>query len=193
MGIRSFLIKFDSIESIEKFFLWRKYLGYLVSEHYDDEWDVSNYEPILNKGLPENVDEYTCRDFGDFDLHLEGLKFWAGGIWGLITTYTVGENTFELLQIILDTYYSRLWAIDTNSTDYYQTPQLMIPDYYSNPSNILSIKAIELFNELNEQNKDKMLNYDLVIRINGIELEPDKFITFKTRKIFELFKINCKS
>ena len=49
MGIRSFLIKFDSIDSIEKFFLWRKYLGYLVSEHYDDEWETSNYVEILNK------------------------------------------------------------------------------------------------------------------------------------------------
>ena len=39
-----FLIKFDSIESIEKFFIWGKYLGYLVSEHYDDEWEVSNYD-----------------------------------------------------------------------------------------------------------------------------------------------------
>ena len=187
MGIRSFLIKFDSVESIEKFFLWRKYLGYLVSEHYDDEWDVSNYEPILNKGLPENVDQYAGRDFGDFDLHLEGLKFWAGGIWGLISTYTVGESTFGLLQKILDTHYSRLWAIDTNSTDYNQTPQQMIPDYYENPT---STKAIELFNELNEQNKDKMLNYNLIIRTNRIELEPDKFIAFKTRKIFELFNIN---
>ena len=148
---------------------------------------------ILNKGLPENVDEYNCRDYGDFDLHLEGLKFWAGGIWGLISTYTVGENTFGLLQKILDGYYSRLWAIDTNSTDYNQTPQFMIPDYYSNPSSTSSTKAIELFNELNEQNKDKMLNYNLIIRTNRIELEPDKFMVFKTRKIFELFNINCKS
>ena len=189
MGIRSFLIKFDSIESIKKFFQWRKYLGYLVSEHYDDEWETSNYEPILNKGLPENVNEYTNKDYGDFDLHLEGLKFWAGGIWGLITTYTAGESTFGLLQKILDTYYSRLWAIDTISTDYNQTPQLMIPDYYSNPS---STKAIKWFNELNEQNKEKMLNYNLVITTNRIELDEDKFIVFKTRKIFELFKINYK-
>ena len=189
MGIRSFLIKFDSIELIEKFFLWRKYLAYLVSEHYDDEWDISNYEPILNQGLPENVVQYACRDYGDFDLYLEGLKFWAGGIWGLITTYTAGESTFGLLQKITNCYYSRLWAIDTNSTDYNQTPQFMIPDYYSNPS---SLKAIELFNELNEQNKDKMLNYDLVISTNRIELDSDKFMVFKTRKIFEFFKINCK-
>jgi hypothetical protein len=189
MGIRSFLIKFDSIESVKKFFLWRKYLAYLVSEHYDDEWYITNYEPILNKGLPENVNDYARRDFGDFDLHLEGLKFWAGGIWGLISTYTVGESTFGLLQKILDGYYSRLWAIDTNSTDYNQTPQIMIPDYYSNPS---SRKAIELFNELNEQHKDKMLNYNLIISTNGIELDSDKFIAFKTRKIFELFNINCK-
>ena len=64
-----------------------------------------------------------------------------------------------------------------------------LPDYYSNPS---STKAIELFNELNEQNKEKILNYDLVITTNRIELDPDKFIAFKTRKIFELFKINFK-
>ena len=189
MGIRSFLIKFDSVESIEKFFQWRKYLAYLVSEHYDDEWETSNYVEILDEGLPENVSEYTRRDFGDFDLHLEGLKFWAGGIWGLISTYTVGESTFGLLQKILDGYYSRLWAIDTNSTDYNQIPQQMIPDYYSNPS---STKAIELFNELKEQNKDKMLNYDFIISTNRIELDSDKFMVFKTRKIFELFNINCK-
>lgn len=193
MGIRSFLIKFDSVESIKKFFQWRKYLGYLVSEHYDDGWETPNYVEILNKGLPENVNEYANKDYGDFDLHLEGLKFWAGGIWGLISTYTVGESTFELLQKILDTYYSRLWAIDTNLTDYNQTPQQMIPDYYSNPSSTTSAKAIELFNELNEQNKDKMLNYNLIISTNRIELDSDKFIVFKTRKIFELFNINCKS
>ena len=69
MGIRSFLIKFDSIELIEKFFLWRKYLGHLVSEHYDDGWEVSNYEPILCKGLPEDVSQYNCRDYEDFDLN----------------------------------------------------------------------------------------------------------------------------
>ena len=189
MGIRSFLIKFDSGESIEKFFQWRKYLAHLVSEHYDDDWKTSNYEPILYKGLPENISQYQNKNYGDFDLHLEGLKFWAGGIWGLISTYTVGENTFGLLQKILDTHYSRLWAIDTNSTDYNQTPQQMIPDYYENPT---SIKAIELFNELNEQNKDKMLNYNLIISANQIELDSDKFMVFKTRKIFELFKINCK-
>ena len=44
------------------------HLAHLVSEHYDDEWETSNYVEILNKVLPENVNEYTNRDYGDFNL-----------------------------------------------------------------------------------------------------------------------------
>jgi hypothetical protein len=37
---------------------------------------------------------------------------------------------------------------------------------------------------------DKIIDYDLVITNNQIELDKDKFIAFKTKKIFELFNIN---
>ncbi len=189
MGIRSFLIKFDSIESIEKFFLWKKYLAHLVHTHFDDEWYIEKYIPVLEQGLPKNVDKYEPIDFGDFDLHLVGLKFWAGAIWGLISTQTVGQDTFALVQIILNTYYSRLWAIDTIGTDYEEIEGLFIEDYYENPD---PLKAIEIFDKLYENNQDKIIDYDLVIANNQIELDKDKFIAFKTKKIFELFNINYK-
>jgi hypothetical protein len=186
MGVRSFLIKFNSEGEIKKFFKWRKYLAHLVSEHFDKEYEISNYEPILSKGLPEDIKIYKNKDYGDFDLHLVGMKFWAGAVWGLITTYTVGQDTFALMQQVLDAYYSRLWAIEIDLTKYEEAPQILIEDYYENPN---SMKAIEIFNELLEKNKDKKIDYNLIIKNNRIELDKDKFMVFKTRKIFELFNI----
>jgi len=189
MGIRSFLIKFNSVEDIKKYFEWKKYLAHLVHEHFDEEWYIEKYIQILEQGLPKNANKYNKEDFGDFDLHLVGMKFWAGTVWGLISTQTVGQDTFALMQIVLDTYYSRLWAIDSTNTDYNSVEGLFIEDYYENSD---VSKAIELFEKLYNENMDNIIDYDLVIKNNQIELDKDKFIAFKTKKIFELFNINYK-
>ncbi len=187
MGIRSFIIKFNSQEEIEKYFKWRKYLAHIVCKHYDDNYEYSDYIGIIQKGLPNNVLKYEPIDFGDFDLHLVGMKFFAGAIWGLISTYTVGEQTFQLLQYILNTYYSRLWAIDMEATKYKEAPELFLTDSYKNPS---LIEALEIYNKFIESESDKIIDYDIVIKNNKIELDTDKFIVFKTKKIFDLFGLN---
>ncbi len=186
MGIRSFIIKFSSQEEIEKFFQWRKYLAHIVCKHYDENYELKDYINIIDKGLPEDVTKYDRVDLGDFDLHLVGMKFFAGAVWGLISTYSVGEQTFELLQYILNTYYSRLWAIDMEATKYKDAPELFLNDYYYNPK----LKdAIEIFNKLTDDYQDKIIDFDLLIKNNNLELDSDKFLTFKTKKILEIFKL----
>ncbi len=191
MGIRSFLIKFNTVEDIKKYFEWRKYLSYLTHKYYDIKWNVEEYNDILAKGLPDekSLKEYENEDFGDFDIYLVGFKFWAGCVWGLISTQSVGEATFYLIQKILDTYYSRLFVINTRETDYNDVKPVFIEDYYENPN---VSKAIDIFAKLEEENRDKFIDYNLVITTNKIKFEDEKFIEFMENDIFELFNINYK-
>lgn len=193
MGIRSFIIKFNSIDDIKIYFKWRKYLAQLVCEHYDEYWDLEQYYEIIDRGLPkkEELDKLENKDNGDFDLHLVGLKFWAGAIWGLISTYSVGEVTFDLLRKISNTYYSRLSVIDMNKTDYNDCENMIMRDYYENPS---QVKTIKLYNDLVSKNEDKLLDYDTIVQNNqlNIDIDKDKFLGFTTKKMFKLFNIKYK-
>ena len=176
MGIRSFLIKFDNINQIISFFLWRKYLAFLVCDYYDDKYTLEDIEKIIiNNKLYLGYDK---KDFGDFDLYLVGFKFFGGAIWGLISTYSVGEVTFELLvQKILKCYYSRLSAIDVEATNYNDHEAIFISNYSENQN---LIEASKIFLELYNKYKYKLINYDFLKNYRLINIDENNFISFNT-------------
>lgn len=192
MGRRSFVIKFDSIEQIKQFYKWRKYLAHLVSENYDKNLDYKDYNNYISIGYKINLEEYY-NDYGDFDLYLEGLMFWAGAIWGLIGTQTVGETTFYLFSTkILDAYSSRLMLIDSIHTDFDNMESLNI-QYELSDKKQLDL-AIRYFNKIYIDNKDSLLDYDNIILKNNLvkDVKDYKIIPFRSNKYFKLFNIKKK-
>ena len=88
MSPRSYLIKFDSIKELKKYFIWKAYLLYMSDQNdidtsIDDNED--NQDTELHKFLDEDrkynkkIHERVKNRFAK--LYIVGLKFWAGGIW----------------------------------------------------------------------------------------------------------------
>ena len=99
MSIRSFLIKFDSVEQIKHFYNYRKYITYIVYK------DINRSQIMdVHKLKLFNCFKYVYSDYSDFDLELIGFKFWAGAIWGLVSTYTVGQECFQLYTDLFKNY-----------------------------------------------------------------------------------------
>lgn len=187
MGIRSFLIKFDNLNQIIQFFMWRKYLAKLVCDFYDSSQYLLEdiYEIIKSKPLDI---KYNNIDYGDFDVYLMGFKFWAGGIWGLVTTYSVGEFTFELIvQKILRCYYSRLSAIDMEKTNYNLHQAIFIENYIENQN---LIEASKIYLKLNNIYKYQLYDYDGIKHIVGSKnIDENNFIKFESNKIIKILNI----
>lgn len=187
MGMKSFLIKFDNINQVIKFFIWRKYLANLVCKYYDDDNNNIEYiEMIIKDNVP--CISYEKNDYGDFDIYLLGFKFWAGGIWGLVSTYSVGEITFELIvHKILKCYYSRLSDIDFSNTNYNKIDSIFLNNYYYNQN---LIKASEIYLDLYYKYKLELYNYDYFIEKYKLkDIDENKCISFYSKKIINIFNI----
>lgn len=108
MGVRSFLIAFKNAEEIKKFYQWKDKISQIIFDFCDMK-EKKEGENVLNwthsyrydclqtlvqfaVTYPfEHKSEYTG---GDWDLDLIGFSYWKGQIWGLIHTYTPGEDVF---------------------------------------------------------------------------------------------------
>ena len=155
MGVRSFLIKFDNLNQIIKFFLWRKYLADIIYSCYILNYDHKRLIKVIEDTIQKSQLslKFDKIDYGDFDIYLIGFKFWNNGIWGCITTYSVGELTFEIMaQKILKCHYIKQLPIDTIYSNYYYEP-IFIKNYSQN-----LIKASEIYLELYDKYKMHIKN-----------------------------------
>ena len=122
MGRRCFLIAFTDAKQITKFFQWKQKIACVISDFADLKdkegdniytWTHSYRHDCLTT-LVEFATKYSIEyksqyQGGDYDLDLIGLTYWKGMIWGLINTYTVGEDVFlSLMRYILpDNFWTR--------------------------------------------------------------------------------------
>lgn len=184
MGIRSFLIKFDSVEQIMHFCKYKKYIAYIVSNEINKKYILDE-----NKLKLFNDSKYANSNYGDFDLELVGFKFWAGAIWGLVSTYTVGEECFQLYTELFKNYATRLMLIPTNKIVYDEIDGVFMfsPDDIS--------EAINIFTRLYNKHSDELLNYDDIFAKYSefYDLDCDNCISFRNPDMYEVFSIETKA
>lgn len=122
MGLRSFLIAFTDTEQIKKFFQWRHKIACIIADfamlkekvgENIHQWSPSHKSDSLNTLVEFAVNYSTAYksqyESGDYDLDLIGLTYWKGMIWGLISTWTVGEDVFDNLMtyVLPDNFWTR--------------------------------------------------------------------------------------
>ena len=182
MGVRSYLIKLDSVEQLKLFLKYLKYLPILFARNNNDSDDDNkpSLEQIIEWGLIDEEDDKEYESCDDFDLSLVGFKFWAGGIWGLISTYTSTESALYLIvNKILKCYFTQLMSIDKRITNY----ENIISIFFNSGDN-----KIEIYNKIYEENKDKFLDYDKIIKDNNFKNNCN-FINFDREKICKAFGV----
>lgn len=184
MGIRSFLIKFDSVEQIKHFYNYKKYIAYVVSNDIDRKYIMDEHKLNLFNGS-----KYAYSDYGDFDLELIGFKFWAGAIWGLVSTYTVGQECFQLYTDLFKNYATRLMLIPSHKIIYDEIEGIFMfsPDDMS--------EAINIFNRLHSKHSDELLNYHDIFDEypEFYDLDCDNCISFGNPDMYEVFGIETKA
>lgn len=189
MGGRSFLIKFSKSTELKCFYDWKNYIAHVVCESYDNDnhdLETKNAKEIIKKGLPLDSKKYNNRNFGDYQLNLVGFKFWAGGIWGLVSTDSVGEEVLELLMelILPKNYYTRMWNINSTETNYDETPVTLFnssADYNT---------AYKILKNMQKEHEINLLNYENVLKSNN--LPKDKFMHFSDEETYKAFNIEYK-
>lgn len=161
---------------------------FITCEEGDNDDTAIDCNKIITKGLSQNLDEYNG-DYGDTDLNLIGLKYWAGAIWGLISTYSMGELTFSLMIRVLDTYNTRLSNINSYDTDYNDVEGIIVEK--TEDQEIKICRICDIFNDLYERHKDSLLDYDHIINHNNLraDLYDRKSMCFETKKYYDLFQI----
>ena len=183
MGIRSFLIKFDSIEQIVHFYKYKKYIAYIVSKEINRSQITDDYKLDLF-----NRSKHSKLDYGDFELELVGFKFWAGAIWGLVSTYTVGQECFQLYTEQFKNYATRLMLIPSHKVVYEEIEGVFMfsPDDKT--------EAINIFKRLHSKYSDELLNYrDIFAKYPEFyEVDCDNCISFCNPTMNELFGIETK-
>jgi len=85
------LTKSKYVTGLKNFYIYRKYIAYIISNEKNIKYIDDDKK--LNKFM-NSVDFKAS--YGDFDLDLVGFKVWAGAIWGLVSTYTAGQETFQV-------------------------------------------------------------------------------------------------
>jgi hypothetical protein len=163
MGVRSFLIAFNNLDEIRKFFEIKDKLASVLSE-----LDISGYDCESCRILIESVVKSTisgkiqCTEIsdGDWNLDLVGFNCWKGLIWGLVSTRTMGEMTMRSVMehVLPNNYWSRLWNIDMKQ---YREEE-------HNPVENDVKKAVDCFERLSKQHDmaksrqiyDKYVNVD---------------------------------
>lgn len=186
MGIRSFLIVFNNIDELKKFYKWKGYLAHLVRDNYEDCNDIDDFANMFDATIkPDDIEDYNRFYNGDFDLHLVGFKFWGGAIWGLISTDSAGVYTMYLMmnRILSDTYYARLGDIDSDKYEYDEIKSVFMINH-KNPS-----EGLEKYQKLFNKKKGKMYNYKCLLANEEIN---DQYIEFTKTKYYDLLKINKK-
>jgi hypothetical protein len=159
MGVSSFLIRIDTQDDIINYLKYKKILAYCVmkQENSDVKFD-DNYqtdENFTEQQLEEFNKTHGNKDFGDFDINLVGFKYWAGSIWGLVSTYTAGETAFLSYVYRFNKYYTRLWYIPYYLN--YNQEKSCILSKYNNLS-----ESLKLYNTLYDLHKDKILDYQKI-------------------------------
>lgn len=183
MGIRSFLIKFDSVEQIKHFYKYKKYIAYVVSNDIKRKYILNDDKLTLF-----NKSKYANSDYGDFDLELVGFKFWAGAIWGLVSTYTVGQECFQLYTELFKNYATRLMLIPSNKIIYDE-----IDGVFMFSSDDIS-EAINIFKRLYNKHSDELIDYhDIFAKYPEFyDLDCDNCINFCNPNMYEVFCIETK-
>ncbi len=190
MGIRSFLIRFESIYDIKMFLKYRKYLAYQIMICYENNKEINPID-IFDTDKVDNFNNNSnmvSESYGDFDIDLVGLKFWAGSIWGLVSTYSVGESTFIIYVTHFKNYHTRLWNIPMQEVVYKEIDPIIFASY-----NDLE-QASSAFKKLYDQYFTKIIDYKLMFNThsNIIECDPDGSIDFHNKNIQNLFGVESK-
>jgi len=183
MGVRSFLIKFNNIDEIKNFYIYRKYIAYIISN--DKNIKYIDDEKKLKKFI-SSVDFEAS--YGDFDLDLLGFKVWAGAIWGLVSTYTAGQETFQAYTNKFKNYATRLWCIPSSKVVYDEIDGIFMSDYDD------CEEACNIFTRLHDQNSDVLINYaDIFAKYPEFyDTDCDNCINFANGEMYGLFNIQTK-
>ncbi len=183
MGVRSFLIKFNNIDEIKNFYIYRKYIAYIISNEKNIKY--IDDEKKLNKFM-NSVDFKAS--YGDFDLDLVGFKVWAGAIWGLVSTYSAGQETFQVYTNKFKNYATRLWYIPSNKVKYDEIEGVFMSNYDD------CEEACNIFTRLRDQNSDVLLNYaDIFAKYPEFyDTDCDNCINFANGEMYGLFNIQLK-
>ncbi len=183
MGVRSFLIKFNNIDEIKNFYIYRKYIAYIISN--DKNIKYIDDDKKLNKFVDSIKFE---RSYGDYDLDLVGFKVWAGAVWGLVSTYTAGQETFQAYTNKFKNYATRLWCIPTNKVIYDEINGVFMNDYDD------CEEACNIFTRLRDQNSDVLLNYSDIFTKHPefYDTDCDNCIDFSNGEMYRMFNIQVK-
>lgn len=163
MSPRSYLIKFDSIKELKKYFIWKAYLLYMsdqknIDTSLDDNEDNKDIElhnlldddRKYNKKIHERVKNRFAK------LYIVGLKFWAGGIWGLAVYDKEASRIYHLLKdhIIYNSYHCDLRDADRDTTNYSKTKTFYLNDFDDYK------EACEIYKYLFKKYHKNIINYE---------------------------------
>jgi hypothetical protein len=183
MGVRSFLIRFESTKDIRNFIKYRRYLAYKVFNNYNDETKEDN-DFVFDRDEANIFNESNqYENYGDYDINLVGFKFWAGSVWGLISTYSAGETTFFKYIDIFKNFNTRLWDIPTHELGYNKIKPVIL-----NVFNDLK-ESIKVFMELYVENITLVKDYEQIFNTHQKLLDKYKSIDFHNKQI-QVFLIN---
>ena len=172
-----------NIDEIKNFYIYRKYIAYIIS----NEKNIKYIDD--DKKLKKFVDSvYFEKSYGDYDLDLLGFKVWAGAVWGLVSTYTAGQETFQAYTNKFKNYATRLWLIPTNKVIYDEIDGIFMSDYDD------CEEACNIFSRLYDQNSDVLLNYtDIFTKYPQFyDTDCDNCINFADDEMYGLFNIQVK-
>lgn len=188
MGVRSFLIRFESELEVKYFYKYKTYLAYQIMSNYECSSEINSLDIFDADKVEEfNKSKLYYESFGDFDINIVGFKFWAGSIWGLVSTYSVGESTFLTYVHHFKNHFTRLWNIPIKEIIYNECPTTFLSNY-----NDLN-EALEIYKKMYSQYWTQILDYNLVILNNPNLFEKYEPIDFNNKKICDLFGVQFKN